>query len=111
MKRKGYVLFLSLIITMLALAACNSDGKDSVDKGSAGGKGDKDNRILTVAMGSDIVSFDIHDHNNTSTESVHDNMFNYLFKRDENNEIQPELVESFEQLDDLTVQMKLKERV
>ncbi|CAM5209961.1 Peptide/nickel transport system substrate-binding protein OS=Ureibacillus acetophenoni OX=614649 GN=SAMN05877842_11571 PE=3 SV=1 [Ureibacillus acetophenoni] len=37
-------------------------------------------RTLTVAVGSDMVSFDIHNHNNTSTEAIHVNMFNYLFK-------------------------------
>ena len=109
---------------LLLLAACSGGGEEEAtgntdsssnttdSSGNKDSSGDKEeNRTLTIAMGADIVSFDIHNHNNTSTEAVHDNMFNYLFKRDDNNVIQPELVDTFEQLDELTVQMKLKEGV
>lgn len=110
MSKKGFLLCFVMLLSAALLAACSGDGAS--DSGSAGNKNSVgDNRTLTIAMGSDIVSFDIHNHNNTSTEAVHDNMFNYLFKRDDNNEIQPELVDTFEQLDDVTVQMKLKEGV
>lgn len=114
MHRKRWRVISLFLAVMLLLAACGGGGGEDSKTGSGstdGEKGSEDNRTLTIAMGSDIVSFDIHDHNNTSTESVHDNMFNYLFKRDANNEIQPELVESFEQVDDLTVKMKLHEGV
>ena len=107
-KRVG--LLLTLFVAMLLVSACSGDSSKEKDSGKDA-KGNEDSKILTVAMGSDIVSFDIHDHNNTSTESVHDNMYNYLFKRDADNVIQPELVDSFEQVDDLTVKMKLKEGV
>ncbi|MDN4608023.1 ABC transporter substrate-binding protein [Sporosarcina highlanderae] len=109
------LLVMGILLAVLALTACT--GKEATDKQPSPNKGNEtqkptgkseENRVLTIAMGSDIVSFDIHNHNNTSTEAVHDNMFNYLFKRDDNNVIQPELVDTFEQLDELTVQMKLK---
>lgn len=104
--KKSILMMLTFITAVLLLAACNGS-----EETKTGTKNEEENRTLTIAVGADILGFDIHDHNNTSTEAVHQNMFDYLFKRDENNEIQPDLVESFEQIDDLTVQMKLKEGI
>ncbi|KQL57391.1 MULTISPECIES: ABC transporter substrate-binding protein [Bacillaceae] len=100
-----------LLGVSVCLAACGGETEDvqSLDEGAA--SIDEENRTLTIALGTDVVSFDIHDHNNTSTEAVHDNMFNYLFKRDSENEIQPELVDTYEHIDDVTVEMTLKEGV
>jgi peptide/nickel transport system substrate-binding protein len=109
-----------LVVSSFLLIGCSSD-KPATNETPTTNEGDKEdgkdtasqpeNRTLTIAMGTDIVSFDIHDHNNTSTEAVHDNMFNYLFKKDANGEIHPELVDTFKQVDELTVEMKLKEGV
>ncbi len=70
-----------------------------------------EDRELIIAIGSDMLSFDIHNHNNTSTESIHQNMFDYLFKRDENNVLQPWLAESYEIIDDTTIEVVLKQGV
>lgn len=105
----GYLL---LAVLGLMLSGCGGTAEEetiALDEGAA--SVDENNKTLTIALGTDIVTFDIHDHNNTSTEAVHDNMFNYLFKRDENNVIQPELVDTFSQIDDVTVEMTLKEGV
>jgi peptide/nickel transport system substrate-binding protein len=114
MKRNLRWGFLFSVVLCLMLAACSNSGQ-TTSSGTGGTSttvpGGEENKTLTIAMGTDIVSFDIHDHNNTSTEAVHDNMFNYLFKKDANGEIHPELVEEFTQVDDLTVEMKLKEGV
>ncbi len=115
MKRHLLYYFMALIVSSLLLVGCNND-KPATSEGEKNEEGketatDPENKTLTIAMGTDIVSFDIHNHNNTSTEAVHDNMFNYLFKKDANGEIHPELVDTFKQVDDLTVEMKLKEGV
>ncbi|WP_432357291.1 ABC transporter substrate-binding protein [Sporosarcina sp. UB5] len=110
MERKKLLFFVGTLIMALLLAACGGGESTTSNEEETKEKNDN-NRTLTIAVGSDIVSFDVHNHNNTSTEAVHDNMFNYLVKRDADNVIQPELVETIEQLDDLTVQMKLKEGV
>ncbi|PYZ92734.1 peptide ABC transporter substrate-binding protein [Salipaludibacillus keqinensis] len=56
---------------------------------------------LVLAMGTDMVSWDIHDHGNTSTEAVHVNVFDYLFKRDsETMEVEPHLVADYENIED-----------
>ncbi|GAJ98549.1 ABC transporter substrate-binding protein [Geomicrobium sp. JCM 19055] len=73
---------------------------------------DEESRDLTIALGTDIVTFDIHDHNNTSTEAVHVNMFDYLIQNDhENEEFVPKLAESFENIDDTTWSFTLREGV
>lgn len=101
------ILLLSL---MLILVACSTN--ESSEGGESGGNTPtNDNKDLIIAIGSDMVGFDIHDHNNTSTESIHQHMFDYLFKRDKNNELQPMLAESYEILDDQTVEIKLKKGV
>jgi peptide/nickel transport system substrate-binding protein len=113
MRRKGILYFvMACLMSSLFLAGCSSNGSS---EGEGGSKTktvvDKEDKTLKIAMGTDIVSFDIHNHNNTSTEAVHDNMFNYLFKKDAKGEIQKELVEDYKQIDDVTVEMKLKEGV
>ncbi|MCG5102197.1 ABC transporter substrate-binding protein [Oceanobacillus alkalisoli] len=113
MKRKLWMLGLLVMGLFLIVACSNDDGdgeqeKDTDEKTETSG----DNRTLTIALGSDMVTFDVHDHINTSTEAIHVNMFNYLVKRDnETGEILPDLAESFENIDDLTWEFKLKEGV
>lgn len=106
------ILSLLLFAFVLILTACSSDDSSN---GEAGGSTtstpENQNRDLTIAIGSDMLGFDIHDHNNTSTESVHQHMFDYLFKRDSNNELQPMLAESYEIIDDTTVKIALKQGV
>ncbi|MDN4494772.1 ABC transporter substrate-binding protein [Ureibacillus sp. BA0131] len=112
MKRKRFWGIFLFVITAILLVGCSGETTTSeptdTEQNSTGSEADKN---LTIAIGADMVTFDIHDHNNTSTEAIHVNMFNYLFKKDENGEIHPELVEEFNIIDDLTVEMKLKEGV
>lgn len=101
--KKWLVLVSTVLLTVGLLAACN---------GEESSEGDKENRTLTIAMGTDMVTFDVHNHTNTSTEAIHVNMFNYLFKRDNaTGEIVPDLAESYEKKDDTTWEVKLKEGV
>ena len=116
MKRKFW-LFSIFLLAVLFLVACSDDGDspakedNDVDSGSETTT-DDDERTLTIALGSDMVTFDVHDHINTSTEAIHVNMFNYLVKRDdETGEIVPDLAESFENIDETTWEFKLKEGV
>lgn len=121
MKRKTLLGIFLFVFSAILLVGCSggtttdesADSKttDSEQKGTDTKADGEVDRTLTVAVGSDMVSFDIHNHNNTSTEAIHVNMFNYLFKKDANGEIYPELVEEYNTIDDLTIEMKLKEGV
>lgn len=103
MKKK---LIPTVILTTLALgvSGCSSAGTEPLADNAT-------SKILTIANGTDIVSFDIHDHNTTSTEAVHVNMFNYLIKSDGNGGFTPDLAESWSNVDDKTWSFKLREGV
>lgn len=108
-------LFGLLMLALLIFVACSDKDSEGDAEDTNPGKaetGDENDRTLTIAIGADMVTFDVHDHINTSTEAIHVNMFNYLVKRDnETGEIVPDLAESFENIDDYTWEFKLKEGV
>ncbi|WP_209124042.1 ABC transporter substrate-binding protein [Alkalihalobacillus sp. BA299] len=119
MKKNLWLTLMIFSLGVFILVACSggsqetskTDDEEKTPDSEVTEAGD-DNTTLTIAMGTDIVSFDVHDHLNTSTEAVHDNMFNYLFKRDnETGEIKPELVDTYENIDETTWEFKLKEGV
>lgn len=89
------------------LTACNPDSSGEVSgNGSESGENE-----LIIAAGSDMVTFDIHDHNNTSTEAIHVNMFNYLVKNDGEGGFVGDLATEWEIIDDQTWRFKLREDV
>ncbi|WP_346234998.1 ABC transporter substrate-binding protein [Lysinibacillus telephonicus] len=116
---KKIICFLPFMFVLIVLAACTNNSSTENEQSAETEEGTKEtgttsngeSKELTIAIGSDMLGFDIHNHNNTSTESIHQNMFDYLFKRDENNELQPWLAESYEILDDMTIEVKLKQGV
>lgn len=97
-------------VLLLVLSACSnsSEGTSTADKGNTDQQNDK--KVLVIANGTDMVSFDIHNHNNTSTEAIHVNMFDYLV-RNTGNGFEGVLAESFENIDGTTWKFKLKEGV
>ena len=107
MKKNLWALFLVLV---LVLAGCSGGGEDSNAEGEEPVE-KSDSKTLTIANGTDIVTFDIHDHNTTSTEAVHVNMFNYLVTNEGEEGFQPDLAESWENVNDTTWSFKLKEGV
>ncbi|GAA0350117.1 ABC transporter substrate-binding protein [Bacillus horti] len=118
MRRFWKLGFISMLAILFILAGCgggstdssssSEGGSDSSTGGSEAGTDTEENRTLTVAMGTDMVSFDIHDHNNTSTEAIHINVFNYLFKGDENKVLSGDLVEYYDLVDNTTWEFRLK---
>lgn len=98
---------------LLVLSACsNNSGGTSTSTSDNGKTTDEqsEKKVLVIANGNDMVSFDIHNHNNTSTEAIHVNMFDYLV-RNTGEGFEGVLVESFENIDDTTWSFKLKEGV
>src|SRR5699024_4900670 len=101
--RMKRVLCMFLLVSC-SLLACSNDLEEPSTT-------EEERNTLVIAIPTDMISMDIHDHNSTLTEAIHSNMFNYLFKRDEDGEIQPELVEEYTNLDDYTWEFSLIEGV
>lgn len=106
MKKKIVVLLLVLILIVTGCSNSNKEGaagEAPVEK--------SDSKTLIIANGTDLTSFDIHNHNTTSTEAIHVNMFNYLVKNGGDDGFLPDLAESWENIDEKTWSFKLKEGV
>lgn len=69
--------------------------------------------VLNVSLGTDLLTWDIHNHVNSATESVHINVFDYLIMRDWNNdgEYKPHLATEWNQVDDVTWNFTLRNDV
>ncbi|MDQ0218606.1 ABC transporter substrate-binding protein [Peribacillus cavernae] len=103
-------IFICMTICCVMLAGCsNSTTSPQNNKGSA--QSNKEDRTLTIGMPVDMASFDIHNHNTITTEAIHVNMFNYLFKRTEDLEFKPDLVDTYKLVNDTTWEFSLKEGV
>jgi len=107
-KRKLNLWLLVVLGVCLLLSACskNNNEEENVSKSES-----DEESILNIAIPTDMTSQDIHDHNSTLTESIHSNMYSYLFKRNVDGEIEPELVETYENINDTTWEFTLKEDV
>ncbi|GGK16980.1 glutathione ABC transporter substrate-binding protein [Caldalkalibacillus thermarum] len=66
---------------------------------------------LKIAVMSDAVSLDPHGSNDNPSSNVTSQIYETLFVRDKNGEIQPWLAESYEQVDDVTWHFKLREGI
>lgn len=98
-----------LLVFVLIVSACSKENGTENKGGKAVEK--SDSKTLVIAGGTDMTSFDIHNHNTTYTEAIHVNMFNYLVKNGGSEGFISDLAESWENVDDLTWSFKLKEGV
>jgi peptide/nickel transport system substrate-binding protein len=106
--RKG--LYLVIVSTaILFLAACGTVSESSDTQGSS----ENDERTLNISLGADMLTWDIHNHTTTTTESVHINVFDYLVMRDWENdgEYVPHIATNWEQIDDETWEFDLRDDV
>ncbi|PYZ99083.1 peptide ABC transporter substrate-binding protein [Alteribacter lacisalsi] len=117
---KKYRWMSGLMLGAMVLAACGGDTDDTAadEDGAADGSDEEeeaaieeDDNTLVIGTGTDMVTFDIHDHNATNTEAIHVNMFNYLVRRDGDDGFEGDLAESFENVDDTTWHFTLHEGV
>lgn len=107
-----YLKVFVLLLIISALVACNTvtGGEQADDNLDVA---DTDDRTLNVSLGADMLTWDIHNHTTTSTESVHVNVFDYLIMRDWENdgEYVPHLATDWEQVDDETWEFELRDDV
>lgn len=94
-----------MLSTILLISACatTSTGSNEVSVGSE--------KVLNISVGPDLMTWDIHDHITTTTETIHVNVFDYLLMRDSEGDIQPHLAKDWKQVDDLTFEFELNEGV
>ena len=121
MKRSWQVLAL-LLVLLLVVTSCSpaapagddpakeptetatpSDDQEPAD--------DPDEPVVFIAQGSDAVSLDPHGQNDQASSRVRVQMFDTLLMQDKDLVFQPLLATSWEQIDDLTVEFKLREGV
>lgn len=98
---------LSTLMLMTATTGCinNNAGGGSTSSGNG------DSQIIRLAQSIDVKSFDPHQANDSSTSNATRHIFNTLIKLTENDEFEGDLAESWEYVDDTTVNFKLKEGV
>ncbi|WP_438348143.1 ABC transporter substrate-binding protein [Paenibacillus sp. FA6] len=99
---KGWI---TLLVAVVVLAGCGGNST-SDNKGST-----TESKKLTIANAADIESFDPHNNNNTASEAVLVNMFDYLLKNDSEQKKVPVLATSWEQVDETTWRFHLREGV
>lgn len=120
MKKSLWLSFIVLLMGVLIFAGCSNEQKTntnvdantpSVDANTPDEEnGTKDDKTLTIAMGADMVTFDIHNHLNTSTEAIHINMFSYLLKN-EDSVFTPDLATDWTLIEDDLWEFNLREGV
>ncbi|WP_284035559.1 ABC transporter substrate-binding protein [Neobacillus sp. 114] len=112
MKKSFKLVFVVALMAMLIITGCSSNSSTgSKETSSSGAEGKKDKDTLLLAQSADITTLDPQNSLSTNGDRVFRNMFSRLFARDVNMEIKPELVESYENVDDVTWKFKLKSGV
>ncbi len=106
MKGKWLTSGIVVLIVAIVLAGCSSGSN-----GSAKGDADNSSKTLTIGTATDIESFDPHNNNNTASEAVLVNMYDYLLKNDKDQKRVPVLATSWEQTDDNIWRFKLRQGV
>ena len=115
MRRTGKMVLACLLAASAMLTACGGSG----DTGSAGtttqasaiGGESKKDGIIRVGMSSDITSLDPHANNDVNSSNATRHIYNNLVRVTNEGEVLGDLAESWEFLDDMNVQFKLKEGV
>lgn len=102
-------LALILVVILSIVTACQS--KETTGEETDVASDSADDKTLTIVYGSALSTPDPQGVSNAPRRAVDANVFNRLFRADSNMEIQPELVESYEQVDDTTLHIKLIEGI
>jgi peptide/nickel transport system substrate-binding protein len=108
---KGLITLLAAILILTGCSGGNggtTEPSNNTEPNAPAASGEK---VLTIANATDIESFDVHNNNNTFSEAVLVNMFNYLLTNDSSQTKQPSLATSWEAIDDTTWRFKLRDDV
>lgn len=116
MKRKFAAAVLAAAMLAMSLAGCSapssSQAPGSASATASAPAQDDGRKVLTIAGGGDITTFDMQNHNNGVTGAVLGNFSHGLVERaDEDNSWVCVLAESYETIDDSTWEFKLRDDV
>lgn len=119
--KKLFLLALVFLLSLGALVGCsggnnssNTNGNGNQATNPSNGTNNETNtgkKVLTIAQGSDLNSFDTQNALSTPSETILRNMFNRLFMRTTDMEVVPELLAGFELVNETTWKFTLKEGV
>ena len=126
--KKVLCLLLALVMT-LSLVACGGGGNSGGNGGGSNAAGNSGNAAenngggsnapaggetsdtLTIAVASDMTSMDPHVGKEIAAVVVTNNIFATLLAKDENGQIIPYVAESWEQVDDVTIDFKIRQDI
>ena len=114
--KKWQILLALLMVTVLTLTACGESGGTGTSEGTGDAPAGEEPAgdfadSFTVAQGAEPVSLNPYGQNDQSSSRVRVQIFDNLLTQDKNMEFVPGLAESWEQIDDLTVEFKLRQGV
>jgi len=112
--RKVLCTILAGVMTASLLAGCgggssdsgNGGGSSAAAGGSAGGS-----QEINIGINTDLTSLDPHNHNDTASAYATRHIYSNLVRLTEDNEFVGDLADSWEYIDDVTVEFTLKEGV
>ncbi len=115
-KNKKLLVLLSMILALaLVVVGCGgsttSDAPGSGEQTTEGTDKGTVKDTLIVAQGADAKTLDPHGSNDQPSSRVNKQIYDTLVVQNESMELQPGLAESWEKVDDLTFEFKLKEGV
>ncbi len=95
------------------LTACGGSGTGNAGSAASGTEaaGAAGSSVIKIGCSGDLTSLDPHNHNDTTSAYATRHIYNNLVKMNENNEFVPNLAESWEFKDDVTVEFTLKDGV
>lgn len=101
-------------LASLALVGCSTvtggdNASNSASNGDSSGVNPKD--VLIIAQNSDVKTLDPHNASERPAERVNRNVYSRLFDRTPDNEIVPEIVTDYEQVNETTWRFKLRDDV
>ncbi|ASN04393.1 ABC transporter substrate-binding protein [Virgibacillus necropolis] len=102
MRFKRASLYLVVLASIFLVSGCTTSQSEE-----SSGEGE----TLTISLGPDLMTWDIHNHTTTSTEAIHVNVFDYLLMRNQEGEIQPHLAKSWKKVNDTTYEFILNDGV